>query len=462
MKKYEAYKDSGIEWIGEIPEGWEISRIKYLLEQSKDGIKIGPFGSTLTGKVDNEGEYKVYGQWNIVGKDFNAGKNFVSAETFDALEPYHISSGDLFISMMGTVGKCAIIPEGVAPGIMDSHVVKARLDKTKMLSKFFEYVYDKDNSNVIYSQIQKYRKGSIMDGLNSTLIKEFFVPCPSFVEQQAIVSYLDYKVDQINASVSAINSQIDDLKAYRQSIISETVTKGLKSDVKMKDSGVEWIGEIPEEWEFRKIKTLLTRDSDNIKVGPFGSSLSGNDIEAEGNYWVYNQRTILDNNFTTNNSFVSDDKYQELKSFSVYPGDILITTRGTIGKVAIVPEGAKEGILHPCVIRFKVDESMVNKQYLKYIFNDCNIMSEQVKYGSNATTIEVIYSYTLKDLKMPVPSLSEQQAIATYLDIKTSKIDSAIKSLEAQRDDLNAFKQSIISEAVTGKIDVRDWKPSIE
>lgn len=217
-------KDSGVEWIGDIPEGWKISRIKHLLEQSKDGIKIGPFGSALTGKVNSEGEYKVYGQWNIVGKDFNAGKNFVSAETFSALESYHISTGDLFISMMGTVGKCAIIPKGVAPGIMDSHVVKARLDETKMLPKYFEYVYDKDNSNVIYSQIQKYRKGSIMDGLNSTLIKEFVVPFPPLSEQRAIADYLDKKTSEIDSAISSLEAQRDDLNALKQSIISEAVT----------------------------------------------------------------------------------------------------------------------------------------------------------------------------------------------------------------------------------------------
>lgn len=455
MKKYEAYKDSGIEWIGEIPKEWSILRMKHYFYMKG---RIGWQGL----KAD---EFIEDGPYLVTGTDFVNGKvcwercYHISEERFNEAPEIHVQQGDLLITKDGTVGKLALIEEKPEKVSLNSHLLILRPVKGEINNHF---VYWALQSMIFKDYVGFASSGSTMASLSQEKIGEFPLILPTLSEQQIIVSYLDYKIGQIDASVSAINSQIDDLKAYRQSIISETVTKGLKSDVKMKDSGVEWIGEIPEEWEFRKIKTLLTRDSDNIKVGPFGSSLSGNDIEAEGNYWVYNQRTILDNNFTTNNSFVSDDKYQELKSFSVYPGDILITTRGTIGKVAIVPEGAKEGILHPCVIRFKVDESMVNKQYLKYIFNDCNIMSEQVKYGSNATTIEVIYSYTLKDLKMPVPSLSEQQAIATYLDIKTSKIDSAIKSLEAQRDDLNAFKQSIISEAVTGKIDVRDWKPSIE
>lgn len=452
MKKYEAYKNSGIEWIGEIPVGWEILKMRYILSGLQDGTH-GTFE-----RVD-EG-YPLLSAKNVYenGIIIEDKESYISKSDYEAIiSNGYPQKGDIAICCVGSIGRCCIYTYDI-PHAFQRSVTFMRTNELTIPEYLVYYL----RSFSFQYQLGMYAKTSAQSGIYLGDIAKTLAILPSVSEQQTIASYLDHKVGQIDASVSAINTQIDELRSYRQSIISEAVTKGLNPNAKMKDSGIEWIGKIPEEWEFRKIKTLLTRDSDNIKVGPFGASLSGNDIEAEGNYWVYNQRTILDNNFTTNNSFVSDDKYQELKSFSVYPGDVLITTRGTIGKVAIVPEGAKEGILHPCVIRFKVDESMVNKQYLKYIFNDCNIMSEQVKYGSNATTIEVIYSYTLKDLKMPVPSLSEQQAIATYLDIKTSKIDSAIKSLEAQRDDLNAFKQSIISEAVTGKIDLREWKQSVE
>ena len=217
-------KDSGVEWIGEIPEGWAIQKIKNVLFPSKDGIKIGPFGSSLTGKIDTIGNYKVYGQWNIVGRDFSAGKNYVDSDTYNDLSAYHITAGDILVSMMGTVGKCAIIPDGVAKGLMDSHVVKVRLNKEKIIPEFFEYVYDKDNSNVVISQIQKYRRGSIMDGLNSSLIKEFVIPIPPIDEQKRIVAYLDTKVSLIDELISSFNAQHSDLNALKQAIISEAVT----------------------------------------------------------------------------------------------------------------------------------------------------------------------------------------------------------------------------------------------
>lgn len=453
MKKYEIYKDSGFEWIGEIPEGWEVSRIKHLLEQSKDGIKIGPFGSALTGKVNNEGEYKVYGQWNIVGKDFNAGKNFVSSETFSALESYHISSGDLFISMMGTVGKCAIIPKGVAPGIMDSHVVKARLDETKMLPKYFEYVYDKDNSNVIYSQIQKYRKGSIMDGLNSTLIKEFVVPFPSLSEQRTIISYLDHKVGQIDASVSAINAQIDDLKAYRQSIISEAVTKGLNPDTKMKDSGIEWIGEIPEGWETSKLKF----ESKMV----LGKMLE--DKEPKDNKGEYTQEYYLKSrNIGMLEVFTDKDKLdkmwfsnKEKELYLLQKGDLVMNEGGDIGKVALWKPTDFACYIQNSVHKLTPKENLY-ASFLQYLISYISSTGYFMTVVS-AISIAHLTKEKLAETPLLIPPLSEQRAIADYLDKKTSEIDSAISSLEAQRDDLNALKQSIISEAVTGKIDLRDW-----
>lgn len=168
-----ALKSSGKDFIGGIPEHWKLRKIKFCTVPSKDGVKMGPFGSSLTGKVLLDRPYKVYGQWNVIGGDFTAGLGTISAEDYRDLQAYKVVSNDILISMMGTVGKCAIVPEGIQEGIMDSHIVKVRLDNSVIDSKFFMYVYDKDYSDIVFSQIQLEKKGSIMDGLNSTIIKNF-------------------------------------------------------------------------------------------------------------------------------------------------------------------------------------------------------------------------------------------------------------------------------------------------
>ena len=217
-------KDSGIEWIGKIPEQWRVCRVKDVLELGKDGIKIGPFGSSLTNKVNGDGECKIYGQWNIVNKDFTAGKNFVSAETYRELDAYKIVAGDILVSMMGTIGKCAIIPNGLQDGIMDSHVIKIRINKSIINPEYFELMYDKDNSTFIFEQLSRMKKGSIMDGLNSSIVKRLYLLLPPIDEQQEIVSYLLQKRSEIESLISIKQRKIDDLKEYKKSIIYEYVT----------------------------------------------------------------------------------------------------------------------------------------------------------------------------------------------------------------------------------------------
>ncbi|MGN0457777.1 MAG: restriction endonuclease subunit S [Eubacterium sp.] len=216
----------------------------------------------------------------------------------------------------------------------------------------------------------------------------------------------------------------------------------------MKDSGIAWIGEIPEHWNIKKLKYLLKSNCVNMRVGPFGSALSGDDFKDEG-YWVYNQRCVLDKNFETNDTFVDEYKYKELNAFTVDTGDMLITTRGTIGKVAIVPENCPIGILHPCIIKFVLNQDLINNELVELIFNNSNMIMDQIMRKSNATTIDVIYSYTLKDLLLPVIPMNEQKEIIDFLDKKCAKIDNILADLNKQVEILNAYKKSLITETVT-------------
>ena len=201
-----------------------MARIRNIIEQTKNGIKIGPFGSALTGHVLTGLPYKVYGQWNIVGKDFKAGIGTVSASIFKNLQAYEVKENDILISMMGTIGKCSIVPSHICPGIMDSHVVKIRLNTNLYNSRYFEYIYDKDNSNIIISELSLKKKGSIMDGLNSSIIKDLHILVPPLSEQQAIADYLDKKCAEIDGLRAKLIKKRETLTELRQSIISEVVT----------------------------------------------------------------------------------------------------------------------------------------------------------------------------------------------------------------------------------------------
>lgn len=216
----------------------------------------------------------------------------------------------------------------------------------------------------------------------------------------------------------------------------------------MKNSGYFWIGDLPQEWEASPIKYLLTNERDAIKVGPFGSQLSGNDFTDEG-YWVYNQRSVIDKNFDDNTVFISKEKYDAMKGFHVRSGDILITTRGTIGRICQVPERFEPGILHPCIIKFRVDEKRINYEFLERVINDSDLVKIQLMYKSNATTIDVIYSETLRNMVIPIPPMGEQIRIVNYLRPICTEIDGVVDDIHSQIDILEQYKKSVIAEAVS-------------
>lgn len=452
MKKYENYKDCGLEWLGMVPEHWEVMPIKYVLEQSNEGIKIGPFGSALTGKVSTEHPVRVYGQWNVVGKDFNAGKNFVTEETYHELSSYQISANDILISMMGTVGKCAIIPETADKGIMDSHIVKIRLDQNKVLPEYFYYIYDKDCSKVIIEQIQCNKRGSIMDGLNSSLIKNFVITLPPLSEQRTIASYLDQKVGQIDVLISEKEKMVEDLKAYRSSLITETVTKGLDKGVEMKDSGDIIFKSIPQHWNLIPIKYLTS------KVGSGVTPTGGANVYLQEGIIFLRSQNIYPTGLQLDDVvYISEAIDNNMAATRVNKGDVLLNITGaSIGRCFTYNRDERANVnQHVCIVRPK--QTLLNGKYLQYLFNS-NAGQNFINSVQNGTNREGLNFEQIKNFSVPVPSLDEQQTIIKFLEEKLSKIDALQIELEHQLSDLKSYKSSLITEAVTGKIDLRDWQ----
>jgi type I restriction enzyme S subunit len=330
---------------------------------------------------------------------------------------------------------------------LNSHLLLIRPLEGKYHNRFLFWLM---SSSVITGYTEYSQDGTIMASLSQEKIGNFLAYFPGLEEQCAIADFLDAQCAKIDSVIADIEKQIETLQKYKKSLITETVTKGLDRTVPMKDSGIVWIGEVPEHWDLKRLKFMLENSSDSMKVGPFGSALSGSDFTDEGK-WVYNQRVVLDKNFSENTTFISEEKYREMRGFSVYPGDILITTRGTIGKVAIVPEGAQEGILHPCIIKFRVNKEMMMPELLELVFNESDFVKDQFTLMSNATTIEVIYSYSLKDIILPVIPTEEQKKIYSYLSEKCATIDAVLAEKQKALSAIIQHKKSLIYEYVTGK-----------
>lgn len=354
---------------------------------------------------------------------------------------------DIFIVKSGaTTGNCGIVTTDEEFSIW-SPLALIRCDNITVLQK---YMYYYTLSYYFTHQVEQSWSYGTQQNIGMGVLGNLYVMLPKQEEQKAIVVFLDTQCAKIDSIIADIEQQIETLQKYKKSLITETVTKGLDRSVPMKDSGIVWIGKIPAHWDLKRLKFMLENSAESMKVGPFGSALSGSDFTDEGK-WVYNQRVVLDQNFSENTTFVSEEKFREMRSFAVYPGDILITTRGTIGKVAIVPEGASEGILHPCIIKFRIDKGMMMPELLQLIFNESDFVKDQFTLMSNATTIEVIYSYSLKDIILPVIPVDEQREIYDFLSEKCTIIDSVIAEKRNALSAITQHKKSLIYEYVTGK-----------
>lgn len=442
MKKYEAYKNSGIEWIGQIPEGWSVIPMKHYFYMKG---RIGWQGL----KAD---EFTEDGPYLVTGTDFVNGKvcwercYHISEERYNEAPEIHVEKGDLLITKDGTVGKLALIDEKPEKVSLNSHLLILRPTKNNVDNHFVYWALQSINFKD-YTGLAS--SGSTMASLSQEKIGEYPLLFPSPSEQQAIASYLDYKVGQIDASISAINTQLDDLKSYRQSIISEAVTKGLNPDVPMKDSGVEWIGEIPESWECTKLGWVYM----NMGSGTTPDTNNLNYYSEDGVNWLQTG-DLNDSEIIMTSKHVTELAIKE-RGMKLYPaGSVVIAMYGaTIGKVGLLKIETTTN--QACCVLPNVD-NMYNRYAFYTVQSSKTALLAKSAGGGQPNISQTI----IKEHKIPVPSLDEQFVIADYLDSKTSKIDAAIKSLEVQRDDLNTLKLSIISEAVTGKIDIRDWKPN--
>lgn len=441
MKRYETYKNSGVEWIGEIPEGWEVSKLKYLLSEPL------LYGANESGEFDNQ-NYPRYIRITDIAEDGSLRDNNVKYLAPNLAAPYMLKKDDVLFARSGaTVGKTFILKDNIN-ACFAGYLIKASCGDKLFPNFLFYYT----QSGIYENWKQSTYTQSTIQNIGADKYNELLVTIPPFSEQQQIASYLDYKVGQIDSSLAKIVEQIEDLKSYRQSVISEAVTKGLNPNAKMKDSGVEWIGEIPEGWECVPMKRLAS-----IQTGTTPST-SVYEYWSNPTFDWFTPGDFSEDKFILNNSKRKISLYaKEKNACRIFPG----------GTVYLVGIGATLG-----KIGYSEIEASANQQINAIIFNS-NCFSKFGAYylqairdyicsRANSSTLPILNQTETGELPFLLPSLSEQQQIASYLDSKTSKIDSSIEALELQKSQLEDYKRSVISEAVTGKVDLRGWKQKCE
>lgn len=428
-------KDSGIAEIGAVPAEWKIFRIKFLL---KDGIKSGPYGSSLKGKTLSTGEYPIYNQANVINGSFSLRRHYISQANYEKMESYHIHVGDILFTMMGSVGRCCQVPENIPDGIIDSHLFEARLNKL-MLPQFFMYGYDKDNCSVVIDQFTRMMNGSIMDGLNGGLIKNASLPLPPLEEQSTIISYLNRRCSSIDRTIFTTRQSIEKLEEYKASLITKAVTKGLNPMVEMCDSTIEWAKKIPLGWKTIRNKYIMKKEKNICGVYDGSSILS---LSMRG-------VIIRDVDDASGKRPKNYDSYQYVKN-----GDLLMclfdidVTPRCVGRVF------NDGVTSPAYSRFVIINDEADRDYFYYYYLALDFKKVLLHLSKNMRN--TLSEDDFGDIKALLPPLSEQKAIVTYLDKKTAAIDRLIAQKQQLIEKFTEYKQSLIYAAVTGKIDCRE------
>ena len=447
MNKYQSYKSSSVEWVGEIPKSWEETRLKY----------IGNLYGGLTGKSgedfkqEDNPNNKPYIPYTNIFRNTYISKNHVDYVVLGEDEKQNkVQKFDLFFLMSSEtyqdLGKPCILVDDIEELYLNSFCKGFRVNRIDISPLFLNYqLLGSVHKELISIEGRGFTRINLrQDRLNETPI---FVPPLS--EQHQIVQFLDEKTEFIDRLISTKERKITLLKEQRTLLINQVVTKGLNSNVKMKDSGVEWIGEIPEMWLMGKIKFL----SEIISKGTTPSTV-GREVLEVGNIFYVKVENIKEGYVGVPPSYFIDEETDKILSrSSLKENDILVVITGsTIGKVVILPKeftpsNTNQGI---SFVRLK------NKSNVRFVWYwlSTEIIQDRIKVVCTQSTQPNLSMEDLGNFSIPLPSELEQLQIVEYLDSKTKEIDDLVKLEQKKIDLLKQYRQSLISEVVTGKIKV--------
>ncbi|HCZ9305792.1 TPA: restriction endonuclease subunit S [Vibrio alginolyticus] len=450
-KAYPEYMTADSKWLDEIPAHWKVAALKHVLSTP---ITDGPHSTPI---FQDEGIPFVSAEAVSGGYiNFDKIRGYISEED-DALfsQKYRPQLHDVYMIKSGaTTGISAIVETNIRFNIWSPLAV---MRCKKSYDPYFLLNYLRSDS--FQKSVQLSWTFGTQQNIGMNTLENLTVCFPPFEEQQKIANFLNHETTKIDTLIAKQEKLIELLKEKRQAVISHAVTKGLNPDVQMKDSGVEWLGEVPAHWEVAPIKHFISDRKGSVKVGPFGSHLKNTDMLGE-DVKVIAQKNVISKDICVGEAFISWEKYEELKAFTIEKGDLLITTRGTLGRTFIYDTDAL-GILHPCLIRLQCNENKIKPELLALIIERSGYAMEQILVSSNSTTIEVIYSESLINTVITLPtSLPEQCELLGYIEKQDTNFSTLIANAERSIELMKERKTALISAAVTGKVDVRDWQES--
>ena len=400
MKQYESYKDSGIEWLGEIPSHWTLSKGKHMFRLITDNVTDPALPKVALENIESGTGRFIETDSEFMGEGVEFKENDI---LFGKLRPY-----------LAKVYKAEFCGQAVG----DIYVFRGNGDQDAEFLKFMML------SHPFISVVDGSTYGAKMPRANWDFISHMILPNPPVAEQRLIASYLDNRVSQIDTVIAEKEKMIEDLQSYRKSVISETVTRGLNPNVPMKDSGIDKFPKIPFQWRSLKLKFISTICS--------GGALSSDQLTIDGKYEVYGGNGCMGRTSRYNTDA---------------PAIIIGRVGALCGNIHLI--NSPKWVTDNALVLFI--NGGASYEYIAYYLQayDLNTLN-----SSNAQPL--ITGTKVLNVQIPIPPLEEQRKIVDYLNNRNTIMNITISELQSQIKELKAYKSSLITEAVTGKIDLRN------
>ena len=430
FQSYQKYKPSGIDWLGEIPEGWEVRRVKDIFNLITDKAPSG----------NNIQLLSIYTEMGVKPRSEMEARGNKSVTTD---EYWIVKKGDFIVNkLLAWMGAIALSNyNGVTSPAYD--ILRKKI---KVNEKYYEFLF---RTKLAQSEFKRNSRG-IMDVRLRLYFDKFgaiSVPIQDFKTQTAIADYLDKHTTLIDKKIELLKAKKQSYLELKQTLINDVVTKGLDETVEMKDSGIEWIGQIPKHWEVKRLKDCVKKF---VGGGTPDTIIEDYWAENEENGYLWISIADITNSeiIETTKNFITTIGLKNSSTNLIEPYTILFSIYASLGKVAIC---SKISTTNQAIIAIYENEKIIHKKYMIYFFK---FLEQHISSFGNANTQNNISLNILKRIFFALPPKSEQIAIANYLDEKTSKIDQIIKKIDENILALQEFRKTLINDVVTGKVKV--------
>lgn len=437
FERYDRYKDSELDWVENIPSEWDVDRVKNI---STVRGRVGWKALKASEYVDKS-EYIFLATPNIKYEEIDfENVNYLTKERYDESPEIMLRVGDVLLTKDGsTLGTVNVVKHLPTNTTVNSSIAVVRFKQDN--SRFIMYQI---KSEYIQNIIKIKKDGAGVPHLFQKDINNFKFLLPDIKVQNQIVHYIDTKIFKVDKEISILEQKIEKYKELKQTLISETVLRGLDKNVKLKNTEIQWIGNIPEHWEVKRLKELLKK----IISGGTPTSTNISFWENGSINWCNIKDMSFGKELKKTNKQITEEGLKN-KNLKVIPrGAILYTIYATLGRTNITKI---ETTINQAILALFEDKRKMNKYYLAYYFD---FLQKNILLFANFNTQYNLNADIVKRFLVCVPPYKEQVEIATYLDQKTEKIDSIVEAISNKIKVLKEFKKTLINDVVTGKVKV--------